>query len=175
MQIRKADSNYNNDPYDLEANRIAEEKLVLEDVFMKINTVEFKYDWLIYFFVNCCGKRVRKDKYNLRKKYFESAMTFVDYYLDISIYFKKMMEVDLIKSLYFEKLQKSLFSIASSPNFSFIAEKDIKRKLEEIYVFAPILDNKMDYDLTNMINYAKDDEKSEKILGLIQNNNTIFE
>ena len=119
---------FTNEPFNLEANKIADERLELEDVFMKIDYIGFKYDWLKYFCVNCCGKKAKKDKYNLRKRYFESAMTFVDYYLDISIYFKKMMEVDLIKSIYFNKLRRSLFSLTSKPNFSFKAEKEIKEK-----------------------------------------------
>ena len=174
VQVRKVDNLFNNDPFNNAANLIAEERIVLEDVFKNINDIGFKYDWLKYCCSKCSREKDRTDKYNQRKRYYESAETFVDYYLDISIYFKKMMEIDLIKNVLFNKLQRSLFNFTSTPNFSFKAEKEIKDKLEEIYVYPPLMDNKMESLLQTMINFAKEDKKCNRIIELIQNNSVIF-
>ena len=55
--IRKVYDDYNNDPLVIAANRKAEERMYLEGVFSLINKIDFKYDWLKYFFMKCTKKK----------------------------------------------------------------------------------------------------------------------
>ena len=169
--VRKLDNDFNNDPLALEANRKAEERIYLEEVFNHIDEVDFKYDWFDYLYLRC---RKNKEKFLIRRKYFECAESLVDYYFDVSTYFKKMIEVDIFKHLNYNSQQRKFLTYCSDINFSFKGHDIRKEKLYDIYNRSPLIDIKFDSQLTTMILNAKQDETSEKIIELIQNNNIIF-
>ena len=169
--IRKVNNDYNNDPLALAANIKAEERMYLEEVFSLINEIDFRYDWFKYFFMKCTKK---KETILLRQKYFECAETFVDYYMDISTFFQKMIEIDIIKHLNYNSEQRQLLTYCSNPNFSFRAQDKLKEKLYDTYNRASLIDNQLDSQLTTIILNANQDVTSKKIIDLIQNNNIIF-
>ena len=169
--IRKVNNDYNNDPLALAANIKAEERMYLEEVFSLINEIDFRYDWFKYFFMKCTKK---KETILLRQKYFECAETFVDYYMDISTFFKKMIEIDIIKHLNYNSEQRQLLTYCSNPNFSFRAQDKLREKFYDSYIRPPLIDNKLDSQLTTIILKATQDVTSEKIIELIQNNNIIY-
>ena len=168
ITIRKSDNSFNNDPFNLKANKHAEEKLYLEEVFKRINEIEFKYDWFKNYFMKCTKK---KEKYLLREKYFECAESLINYYLDISIYFKKMIEVDLMKSLHFDSQQRLLLNYCSDCDFSFKTQEKIIQLLNDIYNRNSIIDVKLENELSDIIKKSRQDQMTDKIVELIENNN----
>ena len=171
ISLRKLENDFNNDPLALEYNKRADERIYYEEIFKKINEIDFKYDWFKYFFMKCTKN---KEKFLIRQKYFESHESLVDYYMDVSTYFKKMIEVDIIMHLNFTSQQKKLLSYCSNINFSFKAQEKIKEKLNDIYYRTSVIDDKLEREFTDIILNAKQDETSEKIVELVQNNNIIF-
>ena len=85
-----------------------------------------------------------------------------------------MVEVDIFKYLNYNSQQRKFLTYCSDINFSFKGHDIRKEKLYDIYNRSPLIDIKFDSQLTTMILNAKQDETSEKIIELIQNNNIIF-
>ena len=167
IKIQKSDNVFNNDPLDLECNRRTEEKLNLGEVFNRIDEIDFKYDWFRYYFMKCTKN---KQKYLIREKYFECAESLIDYYLDISIYFKKMIEVDVIKSLHFNSEQKLLLNYCCIPDFSFKNQEKMSQTIDDLYNRTAIIDVKSENQLIEIIKKSRQDEMTDKIIDLIEIN-----
>ena len=85
-----------------------------------------------------------------------------------------MIEIDIIKYLNYNSEQRQLLTYCSNPNFSFRAQDKLKEKLYDTYNRPPLIDNKLDSQLTTIILKATQDVTTGKIIELIQNNNIIF-
>jgi hypothetical protein len=175
VEVRKVDNLNNNDPLDKNSNNRAEKIRYIEDMYKNIDEVGFKYDWLKNNLSHLCKSGKNKNKYLIRKKYFDNALSFVDYYLDISVFFRKMMEIDLMKALILNKQQTILFETATFPNFSFKAQEKREELLKEIYGRNKLLDENLKTVMENEVTNSKQNKKSDKIIGFLQNNNIIFE
>ena len=62
----------------------------------------------------CCKSKNTKK----REKFFLDALSLYNYTLDITTYFKKMTEIEIIKYFLFTENERDLISVLSNPDFS---------------------------------------------------------
>ena len=116
-----------------------------------------------------CSKKIIE-----REIFFSNACSLYFYYLDITTYFKKMMEVDIIKFFLFTKSERSLISIISNPDIP-ISENLILGKLNSQYkdYNHENFETKIDLLLKDVLMDARDRKDSNKLFQLIQNGNNV--
>ncbi len=175
IEVRKVDNLNSNDPLDKNSGSRADKIRYIEEMYKNIEEVGFKYDWLKNNLSYFCKTGDKRNKYLIRKKYFDNALSFVDYYLDISVFFRKMMEIDLMKAMVLNKQQYILFETSTIPNFSFKAQEKREETLKEIYGRNKLLDENLKNVIETEVTNSKQNKKSDKIIGFLQNNNIIFE
>ena len=123
---------------------------------------------------SCCCKNTTRFQ---RKELFFNALSLYNYYLDITTYFKKMMEVDIIKYYLFTKNERTLISVISNPDLS-IDKFDFERKLNSQYndFNKENFETKIEMLLKDVIKEGRNRTNINRILQLIQNGNEdIFE
>jgi len=113
---------------------------------------------------------LKDDKQRIKQEYFIGAIYMYDYYLDITTFFKKMMEVDIIKYYLFTRSERQLISIMSNPDFS-VGNEEIKGKLEMQYQKFDKT-NGIDAMLADVVEEARNRSGFNKLIQLIQNGNS---
>ena len=142
------------------------------EALKKISTINeiankhgFRQNWTD-FICSC------KKKQKIRENFFLNACSLYYYYLDITTYFKKMMEIDIIKFYLFSKSERNLISILSNPDFS-VNKEEFERKLELQYkkFNEEKFENRVEFILKNVLNEGRNNAFSNKLMKLIQNGN----
>ena len=171
----------NNDPLEEKAIKRAidisryytNEEEVIKDIGYTTNSCG---DLLKKIFCPCA---VDKKKMIKRKKYFDYANNLFDYYCDISVYFKKMMEIDIIKYYLFSKSERNLVSVIANPNFYLRNSSLFDDKLYHEYSaskYTVEFDRRIESVLNEVVHEGRNKKKVNKLIELIQiGNQDIFD
>lgn len=110
---------------------------------------------------------------------FEKALSLYYYYMDVSTYFRKMVEVDIIKYFLFSINERKLISIISNPDFSTIEKEVIYSKLNEQHdksKYIKDFDKYLDPILKEVLMEGRNNKEVNKLLRLVQNgNHTLYD
>ena len=109
-----------------------------------------------------------------RKKYFDYANNIFDYYTDISVYFKKMMEIDIIKYYLFSSNERNLISVIANPNFYLKNSNLFNEKLNHEYSenkYNLEFDRRIENVLNQVVHEGRNKTTTNKLLELVQNGN----
>jgi len=130
-----------------------------------INKVGISENCCEYF---CCKKK--SEDSDDRNRFYDDAKDMIDYYRDISVYTQKMIEVDIIKYLLFNKNERNVIKLLSNPELFFGVKEKIKYNLDEKYnidfVNTEDIDIKM--CLKSVVEKSKIRGESKKMLKLIR-------
>ena len=167
--ITNQDRNSNNDPinfkqYNKELELISNKNKIID--YVNINGY-----YMTFSEVYCrCFKKTRI----LRENYFSNACSLYYYYLDVTTYFKKMMEIDIIKYFLFTKNERSLISIISNPDFT-IDEEEMNQKLKSQYreFNKEYFEHKIEVILKDVLKEGRNRNGVNKLMQLIQNGNQV--
>ena len=115
-------------------------------------------------------KCIKTQKKNIRLELFLNANSFYEYYLDITTYFKKMMEIDIIKYFLFTQNERELISILSNPDLT-VSNEFLTYKLKSHYknFNHKVFENTIGPLLKNIIVQGRNRKKTTKLLQLVQN------
>jgi hypothetical protein len=120
-------------------------------------------------------KCLKSKRSMIKEKYFLNACSLYDYYLDITTYFKKMMEIDIIKFFLFSHSERKLVSILSNPDFT-VDKEEILEKLKHQYrpFDAEKFEFKAEMILKDVLKEGRDKTQVNKLLKMVQNGNQII-
>ena len=152
----------------MQLNSLNQKKILADKV--KQLGFSFKLSDILF---SCC----KNDKIRLREKYYLDAVSLYNYNLDITTYFKKMTEIEIIKYYLFTENERNLISVISNPDFSHNQE-EMKIKLNNQYKKFKLenFEDKLDILLKNVIvEERRNGNNNNKLLKLIKNGNqTLF-
>ncbi len=134
-----------------------------DEAIKKIKEKGLTVDLLSYLNCVCC----RNPNPN-----FDKALLMYYYYMDVSTYFRKMMEIDIIKFFLFSLNERKLISIIANPDFSTIEKDIILAKLNEQHDkdrFIKDFDRNIDPILKDVIEEARNKSGINKLLQLVKN------
>jgi hypothetical protein len=153
-----------NDPIDFKQN---EKDAIFfknnDETIKKIKEKGLNIDLLSYLNCFCC----RNSNPN-----FDKAILMYYYYMDVSTYFRKMIEIDIIKYFLFSLNERKLISIIANPDFSTIEKDTILAKLNEQHdkdKFIKDFDRNIDPILKEVLEEARNKSKINKLLQLVKN------
>ena len=134
-----------------------------DETIKKIKEKGLNIDLLSYLNCFCC----RNSNPN-----FDKAILMYYYYMDVSTYFRKMIEIDIIKYFLFSLNERKLISIIANPDFSTIEKDTILAKLNEQHdkdKFIKDFDRNIDPILKEVLEEARNKSKINKLLQLVKN------
>lgn len=120
-------------------------------------------DFLTYLNCICCPRS---------NPHFEKAIYMYYYYMDVSTYFRKMMEIDIIKYFLFSLSERKLISIIANPDFSSIDKDILFLKLNEQHdkdKFIKDFDKNIDPILKEVMGEARNKTETNKLIQLVKN------
>lgn len=171
MEMNKQNENerFDNDPITFEKlNKDIEADMKREDLNNDIEEFGFKYS--LADFMCKCFESLLPNHQNLqkKKKYFESANSILDYYMDAITFFKKMIEIDIIKYYLFTRDERRLIGIISNPDFAEIEKDRINKRIDDEYKADRFAMSNMEETLKNVLNDARNKSKTNKLFQLVQ-------
>jgi hypothetical protein len=125
--------------------------------------------WDVYCKCLKTNKRISKEKY------FFNAISFYHYFLDVTTYFKKMIEIEIIKFCLFSKNEIKLISILSNPDFT-INSEEMEEKLKYQYkkFDKSLFEGKIEMVLRDVLKEGRNNNEVNKLLQIVQNGNQIL-
>jgi hypothetical protein len=173
MKKREENERFNNDPiiFD-ELSKDIDKDQYFKEFNSNIKDTAFVYslsDILCRIFKASCSKH--SHEYKIRKKYFDDATSILEYYTDSITYFKKMLEIEIIKYYLFTKEERKLISIIANPDFIDLDRDHIHKKIELEYQEDRFYTSNMDDIFTKVLKDGRNNSSSNKILQLVQTGN----
>jgi len=128
-----------------------------------------------FFDFNMCTKCCKKANPKAIE-HFENAKMFVNYYMDVQIFLKKMLEIEVIKFCFFSKNERDAINLIVNPNDTIDSKHVFINKLKQEYNLSENKDKsesndniseKMKDVLEKLVDDGKDRKVSKRLIRLI--------
>jgi len=175
IELKKADENerYDNDPITYQ-KRIKEIEAEKKREELNDTIREYGFAYSLSDFCCKCLNCLSLDSEGMKKKkmYFYNGDSILDYYLDVVTYFKKMIEIEIIKYYIFTKDERKIVSVISNPDLANTDKDNIIRKINLEYSskYDKVV-SKMEDNLKNVLQDARNKSSTNKLLQLVQMGN----
>ncbi len=172
IELKKSEENqrFNNDPIIFESLS----KDIDMDKCLNEYITEIKKTVFTYSLSDICCKfwKIRSSQHKLeyenRKKFFYDAYSILEYYTDSITYFKKMLEIEIIKYYLFSKEERRLISIISNPDFINLDKNHIYKKINMEYEQDRFYLSHLDELLNKILKDGRNNSNNNKLLQLVQ-------
>lgn len=135
-----------------------------------------KHEKSTFFFnFNLCTKCCHKADYKA-VEHFENSKMFVNYFMDVQIFLKKMLEIEVIKFCFFSKNERDAINLIVNPNDTIDSKHVFINKLKQEYNLSENKDKsesndniseKMKDVLEKLVDDGKDRKVSKRLIRLI--------
>ncbi len=139
--------------------------------------VKASYSFPFNICTKCCKNHSTKENDDL-----QNSLKFVNYYMDVHIYLKKMLELEIIKFCFFSKNEREVINLLVNPDENIESRDILKTKLDTEYNcrqsnntnIDDIIKEKMHANMQRLVEDGKERKVSKRLLKLVSNEKLKF-